>query len=549
MLCSAGLIGFVAFCGPAQVYAAVESGHSVSQEQAASVPAGIRNPLNPQEYMKELAGRLNPSSDKQLLLRGIPQDKATSQKDSATHRPGESRLAPSTPIVSAQVFAGNPSDQRVRNVDGDDAAPQHFMSFWNDPALNGPSARDLGPAAAVEGHRAEEKVFPTAGVRNRPAQTVPNDSREVILGPMGIALDSMKPGVVLAGQESSPNFGARVPADETPQAQTRAAKAEERRWSAGEDLDKYRGHAVREGSRHSGQNLKKAFERAGLTLEDGVNVFVLGYASPRGELFRKNDGKGLLDDPGKVPAQAGAAVGSAGLGLYSVADLILLNGLPDPDATPYIDNHPVVRPLVFTGQMIGGVWKTTEEMGNAVTWGYFDNVTGCIGLCIEDILELLKHTGEAVTNLARVPVELVVGKHEGTQRVMDWVLLVPLEFISNSVEMKGIANMQDYKTAFEDKGVIGSVIEMGGSSFLVYRGTKELVDKLDDNHRRCRTADSSGEGVTPETPSDPPTPEPLPPDQVFLLDGTWPIENLENGTGVVLIEGDWASFALKTWRE
>jgi len=48
---------------------------------------------------------------------------------------------------------------------------------------------------------------------------------------------------------------------------------------------------------------------------------------------------------------------------------------------------------------------------------------------------------------------------------MDWVLLVPLEFISNSVQMKGIANMQDYKTAFEDKGVIGSVIELAAPAF------------------------------------------------------------------------------------
>ena len=552
-LCAIGLVGLLIILSPVGVCAAAESGNSTGNAgaQGASAPAGIRNPLNPHEYMNELAGRLNPSSDKQLLLRGVPQDRAASQKEPATAQmPGNSWFTPSAPIVSAQVFAGNPDGQKAQAADKDDATPQRFMSFWNDPALNGPSAQQLGPAGAIEARGAEERVIKTATIRNRPVRTVPNNSREVILGSLGIALDSMKPGVVLAGQESPANIGATVPADEATQAKASGAKGDKKRWSAGEDLDKYRAHAVKEGSRDSGQNIKKAFERAGLTLEDGVNVFVLGYASPRGELFRKNDGKGLLDEPGKVPEQAGAAVGSAGLGLYSVADLILLNGLPDPDAAPYLDNHPVVRPLLFTGQMIGGVWKTTEEMGNAVTWGYFDNVTGCIGMCIEDILELLKHTGEAVTNLARVPVGLVAGNHEGTQRAMDWVLLVPLEFISNSVQMKGIANMQDYKTAFEDKGVIGSVIELGGSSFLVYRGTKELVDKLDDkHHRRCRTADSSGDGVTPDTPSDPPIPEPLPPDQIFLLDGTWPIENLENGTGVVLIDGDWASFALKTWRE
>jgi hypothetical protein len=560
-LCAVGVVGLVMILSPAGVCAAAESGNPADNAgsqakspgdngQAAPAPAGIRDPLNPHQYMKELAGRLNPSSDKQLLLRGVPQDKATSQKDPAAQKPGNSRPAPSTPVVSAQVVSAGPNGRKAKTGDKDDAAPTRFMAFWDDPSLNSPPGRDLGTAAGAEASTNEERVIPTTTARNRQVQTVPGDSREVILGPLGVALDSMKPGVVLAAQESPANFAGNAPADGATSAKAGAAKGEKKRWSAGADLDKYRAHAVNEGSRGSGQNIKKAFERAGLTLEDGVNVFVLGYASPRGEAFRKNDGKGLLDEPGKVPAQAGATLGSAGLGLYSVADLILLNGLPDPNVTGYQDNHPVVRPLLFTGQMIGGVWKTTEEVGNAVTWGYFDNITGCIGMCIEDILELLKHTGEAVTNIARVPVQLVVGKNEGAQRAMDWVLLVPLEFVSNSVEMKGIANMQDYKTAFEDKGVMGSVIELGGSSFLVYRGTKELADKLDDkHHHKCRTTadSSSGNGVTPDTPPDPGTPPPLPPDQIFLLDGDWPVENLENGAGMVLIDGVWTT--VKSWRE
>jgi hypothetical protein len=110
--------------------------------------------------------------------------------------------------------------------------------------------------------------------------------------------------------------------------------------------------------------------------------------------------------------------------------------------------------------------------------------------------------------------------------------------------------MQDYKTAFEDKGVIGSVIELGGSSFLVYRGTKKLVDKLDDkHHHKCRTTNSSsGDGTTPDTPPNdggtPSTPPPVPPDQVFLLDGTWPVED---SSGVVLMDGVWTT--VKSWRE
>ena len=63
---------------------------------------------------------------------------------------------------------------------------------------------------------------------------------------------------------------------------------------------------------------------------------------------------------------------------------------------------------------------------------------------------------------------------------MDWVLLVPLEMVSNSVEMKGISNTIDYKTAFADKGVIGSIVEFGGSSFVLYRAIDKAVDELEE---------------------------------------------------------------------
>jgi hypothetical protein len=296
-------------------------------------------------------------------------------------------------------------------------------------------------------------------------------------------------------------------------------------WALGPDLEKYRAHAVKEGSRDTGESIKKAFKRAGLTLEDGVNVFMLGYASNRGEEFRANDGKGILDDPGKAPRQAGKTLVNFGDGLYSLADLVTLDSLPNPDKAAYKDNNLIVRPLVFTGQAIGGVWKTTEEVGNALTWGYFDNVTGCIGKCIEDILELFKHTGQAVTNLVRLPVQALGGKNEGAERTMDWVLLVPLEFVSNSVEMKGVSNMQDYKNAFADKGVIGSVLEFGGSSFLVYRAVDKLADDLKDkNHGKHQQASSETADDGFYHYDDPPIDEPVPPpaDVIFYYEGDWP---------------------------
>ena len=179
-------------------------------------------------------------------------------------------------------------------------------------------------------------------------------------------------------------------------------------WTLSSDLEKYRAHAVKDGSRESGESLLKALERTGMAVGDGVNVFMLGYASDRAQIFRTNDGKGLLDEPGKVPMAAGATIGGAAEGLYSLADLLTLNALPDSDSAAYKDNAPIVRPIIFAGRTVGGVWKTTEEIGNAVTWGFFDNVTGCFGLLLEDVIEVLKHTGEAVTNVARLPLRALV---------------------------------------------------------------------------------------------------------------------------------------------
>ncbi|MBN1506834.1 MAG: hypothetical protein JW955_08310 [Sedimentisphaerales bacterium] len=548
-LCVVGLVGLVALFSSARVCAAAESGG------AATAP-GIRDPLNPQAYMQELAAKLHPSTDRSVLLRGLtPPDNSSS---SGSQSPGTSALAgrpaegSSSSLVTAQVVPPGTDMRAGKTAEKDTSAATRPMSFWDHPSLNRPAEPDRGtaPDAANDLRRSASAV-----PMGRPeAQTTPIEWQEEILGPMGVTLATMKPGVTLASspelmpspQQTPANLAARVTIEDRFQVAMGETEPDERaetRWSPIEDLDKYRAHAVKEGARGSDQNIKKAFERAGLTLEDGVNVFVLGYASPRGEPFRKNDGKGLLDEPGKVPEQAGETIASAGLGLYSVADLILLNSLGDPDAAVYRDNHPVVRPLVFTGRLISGVWKTTQEAGNALTWGYFDNITGCIGMCIEDIIELLKHAGEAVTNLVRAPVRLAAGENEELERAMDWVLLVPLEFVTNATEMKGIANMEDYKAAFEDKGVIGSIVELGGSTFLVYRGTKELIDRFEHKHHRKHQATA---GKTASDATTPDTPPPTPPDQVFLLNGDWPIEGT-NTSGVVSIDGAWTT--ITTWRE
>jgi hypothetical protein len=504
---------------------------------AASGLAGTRDALNAQQYMQEMAAKLNSSSDKGLLLWGANgQSTASSLHKPAPTVPGSvGQVAPSPAIRPPQVVPPVQGTAGLQGGDNPSASIAAFKNAWNDLAASSRTAAGTADASA----RAESASSRLAG--NPPPQMVVDRSTRDILGPLGVAMASTKPGLTLWTTQSPANLGATMANGDRPwEPDTPEATPP---WSLGADLDKYRQHAVREGSRDSRESLKKAFARAGLTLEDGVNVFFLGYGSDRGAAFRQNDGKGFFDEPGKVPQQVGVTAGSLGDGVYSVADLILLNSLPDSDKAAYRDNHPAVRPFIFTGQTIGGVWKTAEEAGNAITWGYFDNITGCIGLVIEDILQLFKHAGEAATNLVRAPVHLIAGQKEETDRDMDWVLLVPLEFLSNAVSMKGVSNMQDYEKAFEDKGVIGSLIEFGGSSFLVYRAVDRLVDELEHkHHKRCKSTsdDTPADSETP--PADGAT-EP-PPDVAFLLEGDWP---LENGTGTFLIDGVWTT--VKIWRE
>jgi len=53
--------------------------------------------------------------------------------------------------------------------------------------------------------------------------------------------------------------------------------------------------------------------------------------------------------------------------------------------------------------------------------------------------------------------------------------------------MQGIANMQDYKSAFKEKGVVGSILELTGSSIIIYKSIDELNDDDDDKHKTAES--------------------------------------------------------------
>lgn len=635
VVCIIRLVGLLALSGATNIGIVAEA--QGAGASSGTVGGSIRDPMNPQAYMSQLASRLNTSDSKGLLMKGMTAPAAKPVQPSQTKALPAQPAAVATPAPAAipvptPVSAGAPHAQPIVGSAASAAipAPTHLstgvpyvkpMIGSAAPAATAPAAIPVpvvAPAPApvhkpvpivggvpmlppvrepaqpvakpvwnglsVDNQAAAKAMEQIEALRAKtaaasasaPAQTPQSPMNSVSaavaalanpaapatpatpttpaapapqpVAPLNQTLMTTSPGLALWTKPAASNLAEKVVLDGTASSDPNAANVavpatpavaatpeQKKAWSLGEDLDKYRGHAVKEGSRDSGESLKKALERAGMTVGDGVNVFILGYGSDKAKAFRANDGKGLLDNPGKVPQQAGTAVASFADGVYSLADLITLDALPDPIKDVYKDNNPLVRPLIFTGRTIGGVWKTTEEIGNSVTWGYFDNVTGCVGIVVEDILELFKHVGQAATNLARVPVQLIAGgKKENAERVMDWVLLVPLEFLSNSAEMKGIANMDGYKTAFEDKGVIGSVLEFGGSTFLAYRAVDEMVDKLKDKHHHKSVSSSETPVDNPTEPVVTPT-TPVGSDLLFIVDGEWP--TVTSGSGVVVFEG------------
>lgn len=570
--CATVLAGLTILAGTAGISQA-GSGNarkSTGQVSSFSPSAGIRDPMNPDAYMRDLASRMDSTQSQRMLLDGgggsrvgsAPRNQTTPGSSiprvgsfapaQAPQTPSPTAGASAVPIVPRSRPVETPAPSGSVSPPAPSAAPTPTptspaptgvvvpQGVWTDPQLQGTPV--VGTTEGTTAH-VGPPVAPAGPIMLvTPGQTV----RLPSAGPVESATPTIFSGP--AGARSSPVYPARTGASTMPRgpgAIERALRADTRGlalwdepkplspdglqvpgprepWALGSDLEKYRAYAVRQGSRYPVENLRKALERGGMALGAGANIFLLGYASDRTKPLRQNDGKGLLQEPGKVPARAGATLGHLADGLYSIIDLATLNSLPDPNKPVYTDNHPLVRPLIFTGRTIGGVWKTTEEVGNALTWGLFDNLTGSIGLFLGDVIELIKQAGQAVTNVARAPFHLASRnkKPEGTDRALDWVLLVPLELASNAVQMKGFSNMDDYNRAFADKGVIGSVLEFAGSTYIVYRAVDELRDRRRESRSNQNQSPNSNQqpgGQTPTTPEPPVVEPPVITDYYLIL--------------------------------
>lgn len=327
------------------------------------------------------------------------------------------------------------------------------------------------------------------------------EQRDLLLGKQGLTTEQAKKNQpsMLNNETTEKRSSLGVERRSSLEAEKRSSLEVERRssletetsWSLGEDLDKYRDYSVKEGSRFPEESLNKLFLQTGFLFEDGINIFTLGYGSDRGLPFCGNDGADPLWQAQIVLQQLGQVISNILDGAYSIVDLATLDSLDDLPKNVYKDNNAIVRPFIFIGKTIGNSFAATVNTGNTLTWGYFDNVVGPAGMCVEDVIECLKHSGQAVTNLPRALI--FVDADEDTQNSLDWILVVPWELASNIIEMKGISNAQRYRTAFREKGVIGSILEMSGSTYIVYR----VIDEKFDLHEKFQKKDkksSNGNG-------------------------------------------------------
>jgi len=261
------------------------------------------------------------------------------------------------------------------------------------------------------------------------------------------------------------------------------------------DLDTYRTHAVEQSSRESLENLDLALKRLNASAEGLFNVISIGYGTDRFEKLRKNDFKYTeqCKNFGKKWVETGK---NACLFLYSLPDvlddLMDLHLLPDAE-TSYGEIETPMRPFVYLGKTICDSVECGVEAANVPTFGLADNVAGAAYTTLEEAIEALKLSGQGGTNIIiRTPTRALLGP-ETAERAIDWVALVPLEYVSNVLQAQGFSNMMEYRKAIEEKGYTFTLLEFGGDAYLLY-------ELLNEDHDTGIEGGEQGPGPTPPDP-------------------------------------------------
>ena len=246
--------------------------------------------------------------------------------------------------------------------------------------------------------------------------------------------------------------------------------------SAGKDLERYRGHAVEQGSRDPEENLERFVVHLKGMLAGIHDVVKAGYAGDNVEA-RENDFK----HPSVHASEAGKSLKRTGkyfLSIfYSLIDLLAFNALPDPDPE-YEKVDPWLRPPMYLGKTVRGSIDSGVGIMNIPMRGLADNIKDAAYDTVEEAAEALKSIGQAAANAAiRKPVRFLVKNPDSDKadKVVDWFALVPFEYLSNLMEGEGFTNLEDYRESVQQKGYTFITLELGGNTFLLIRSLSRLV--------------------------------------------------------------------------
>ncbi len=263
------------------------------------------------------------------------------------------------------------------------------------------------------------------------------------------------------------------------------------------DINNYRKYAVTQGSRSSSQSLRNAIQHLINVGGGEYELLTLGYGVDAEQGYKANDfrlGQILRQTIDDVDRTIGGVLQA----IYSIFDAVTLDALPNPPNEEYNNTPHPMRPLRFAGSSICDLARTGIDLANIPTLGLADNVLSSAYKTLDEVVEAVKETAQAGTNLLRKPAYLIASKDKA-DRVVDWVALVPLEWATNVAKFEGFTNLDrnNYQRMLKEKGYTGLIIEFAGSSWLLYKAINR-----DHHHHRSKKKPEEKPPEFPELPGE-----------------------------------------------
>ena len=232
--------------------------------------------------------------------------------------------------------------------------------------------------------------------------------------------------------------------------------------SLSHDVDKYRAYAVNQGSRDSLQSLQKS----GDSLKDAGNSLVGAMTFSYGN----SEFKALREDDLSIKKPA------RGFGKSLVSFFRRLGG-PISDKNAYKGLNPLTGTATYLGRLVGGAIGIGKNAANMATLGMGNNIIEPALNGGKNLLESGKHLGQSGLNITRLPTKSLSGNTRNTSdNILDWIGLVPLEYVSNVAEGEGFSNAENMQQAVKDKGNAGVILESVGSGALLGYGIDNALD-------------------------------------------------------------------------